>query len=122
ATGVSITFNNQDACVSYGARTGPLFKPSLITDPTHVVEDQLAAWIATGFHASSSGEITVQNLGGPGGSITLPVAFTASGGLPAGVGNVFAAGTCAAGLTGAELTLVDEFGLHASTTVSLDCP
>src|SRR5262249_35512930 len=49
ATGVSITFNNQDACVSYGARTGPLFKPSLITDPTHVVEDQLAAWIATGF-------------------------------------------------------------------------
>jgi hypothetical protein len=122
ATGESITFGSQDACVSYGARTGPLFSPSLTTDPTHVVEDQLAAWIATGFHPSSSGEITVHTLGGSGGSITLPVVFTASGGLAAGVGTVFTGGACADGVTGAELTLVDEFGVHASTTVALDCP
>ena len=50
ATGESIAFANQDACVSYGARTGPLFKPTLTTDPTHVVEEQDAFWIATGFH------------------------------------------------------------------------
>ena len=30
-TGESISFGNQDACVSYGARTGPLFSPTLTT-------------------------------------------------------------------------------------------
>jgi hypothetical protein len=46
----------------------------------------------------------------------------ATGGLPAGLGTVFTSGACAAGVTGAQLTLVDGQGAHASTTVFLDCP
>jgi hypothetical protein len=122
ASGESIAFGNQDACISYGAKTGPLFSPTLTADPTHVVEDEGSTLTATGFHPSSSGTLTDHVLGGSGGTVTFPVAITASGGLPAGVGTVFTAGACAAGVYGAEFTLADEFGVHASTTVYLDCP
>ncbi len=120
-SGQSISFASQDECVEYGATVGPLFNPSLTATPDHVVEGQLAAWSAAGFHPSSLGTMTIQNLGASG-SITLPAMTTATGGLPDGVGNVFVAGACALGVTGAELTLVDGFGVHASTTVHLDCP
>ena len=121
-SGQPISFASQDECVQYGATVGPLFNPSLTATPDHVFEGQLSAWSAAGFHPSSLGTMTIQNLGGPGGSITLPAMTTSTGGLPDGVGNVFEAGACSLGFTGAELTLVDGFGVHASTTVHLDCP
>ena len=105
ATGESIAFGNQDACVSYGATTGPLFNPSLTADPAHVVEDEGSTLTATGFHPSSAGTLTDHLLGGSGGTVTFPVAITASGGLPAGVGTVFTQGACAAGVSGAEFRL-----------------
>ena len=49
ATGESIAFGNQDACVSYGATTGPLFSPSLAADPAHVVEDEGSTLQRPGF-------------------------------------------------------------------------
>jgi hypothetical protein len=121
-SGQSISFASQDECVAYGATVGPLYKPLLTATPDDVVEGQLSAWSAAGFHPSSLGTMTIQNVGGAGGSITLPAMTTSMGGLPDGVGNVFEAGACALGVTGAELTLVDSFGVHASTIVYLDCP
>jgi hypothetical protein len=121
-SGNSVTFASQDECVSFGADNGGVFDPSLVGDPSHVVENQESFFVASGFHPSSLGSLTIHVLGGLDGSITLPAMTTATGGLPAGVGTVFTAGACADGVTGADVTLVDGFGVHASTTIFLDCP
>jgi hypothetical protein len=120
-TGDPLSFASQEECVEYGATVGPIFKPSLAGDPNSVVEEQESFFVASGFHPSSLGTLTVHVLGGSGGSITLPAMTTATGGLPAGVGTVFTAGACASGVYAAEITLVDGFGVHASTTIDLDC-
>jgi hypothetical protein len=117
-SGQSLLFASQDQCVSYGARQGPLFAPSLTAVPSDVVEDQGIDLTAAGFHPSSSGTLTVDLAGG--GSITLPAVTNASGGLT--FTSVFTPGACTAGITGADYTLVDGSGVHASTFVTLDCP
>ena len=121
-TGQPLAFADQGACVSFGAQGGELFNPSLAGDPPHVVENQESFFVASGFHPLSLGTLTVHVLGGSGGSITFPALTTADGGLPAGVGTVFVPGACSSGVTGAEVTLVDAEGVHASTTIFLDCP
>ena len=120
-TGNALTFSSQDECVAYGESHGRIFNPSLTGDPTHVIEGQLSTLTATGFHASSMGTLTDHSLGGAGGSVTLPAMTTDTGGLPAGIGTVFKPGACLTGVYAAEFTLVDGFGVHASTTVFLDC-
>ena len=52
----------------------------------------------------------------------LAIPTNAEGGLPAGVSTSFTTGACAADVTGAEVSFEDVFGLHASATVTLDCP
>jgi hypothetical protein len=121
-TGQPLTFASQDECVSYGATHGQLFDPSLTADPAHVVENQESFFIASGFHPSSTGTLTVHVLGGSDGTSTFTAVTTDTGGLPAGVGTVFTTGACASGIYAAEITLVDGFGVHASTTAFLDCP
>jgi hypothetical protein len=120
-SGRPLTFASQDECVSFGAENGQLFRPSLIGDPNPVGEDEDSFFIASGFHPLSLGELTVHVLPA-GGTITLPAMTTDSGGLPAGVGTTFPTGACADGVTGAEITLEDAEGVHASTTVFLACP
>jgi len=120
-TGNALAFSSQDECVAYGETHGPILNPTLTGDPTHVIEGQLSTLIASGFHSSSMGTLTDHSLGGAGGSVTLPAMTTDTGGLPAGVGAVFTAGACLTGVYAAEFTLVDGFGVHASTTVFLDC-
>lgn len=121
-SGNSLAFGSQDECVAFGANDGPLFKPSLAGDPPHVVEGQESFFVASGFHPSSTGTLTVHVLGGPDGSVTFTAVTTDSGGLPALVGTVFQPGACLLGEYGAEVTLVDGSGVHASTTIFLDCP
>jgi hypothetical protein len=120
-TGQALAFANQDECISYGATHGQLYNPSLIATPSHVIENQLSTLTASGFHPSSTGTLTVHVLGGADGSITLPAVTTDTGGLPPGIGTVFTSG-CLTGVYAADLTLVDGSGVHASTTVFLDCP
>jgi len=120
-TGSALTFSSQDECVAYGETQGRIFNPSLTGDPTHVIEGQLSTLIASGFHSSSLGTLTDHSLGGAGGSVTLPAMTTDTGGLPSVIGTVFKPGACLTGVYAAEFTLVDGFGLHASTTVFLDC-
>jgi hypothetical protein len=120
-TGQPLAFASQDECTSYGATHGQLFNPSLIADPAHVIENQLSTLTASGFHPSSTGTLTVHVLGGADGSVTLPAVTTDTGGLPSGIGTVFTSG-CLTGVYAAEITLVDGSGVHASTTVFLDCP
>jgi hypothetical protein len=121
-SGNLLTFANQGGCVSFGAQGGQLFNPSLAGNPQHVVEGQESFYVASGFHPLSLGTLTLQIIGGAGGSVTLPAKTTATGGLPAGVGTLFLPGACAAGVAGADVTLVDGQGVHASTTIALDCP
>jgi len=121
-SGNALAFGSQDECVAFGAKNGPLFDPALAGDPQHVVENEESFFVASGFHPSSTGTLTVHLLGGSGGSLSLTAVTTASGGLPAGVGTVFTTGACLLGISGAEVTLVDGSGVHASTTIFLDCP
>ena len=120
--GNALTFADQGTCVAFGAQGGELFNPSLAGDPSHVVENQESFFVASGFHPLSLGTLTVHTLGGSGGSVTLPAMTTATGGLPALVGTLFLTGSCASGVTGSEITLVDGEGVHASATILLDCP
>ena len=120
-TGSAVAFSSQDECVAYGETHGQIFNPTLTADPAHVVEGQLSNLIASGFHPSSMGTLTDHSLGGAGGSVTLPAKTTDTGGLPVGIGAVFTQGACFNGVYAAEFTLVDGFGVHASTTVFLDC-
>ena len=115
------SFASEDECVSYGAQRGSVFAPSLTVDPTHVPEETNSAVTASGFHPNSKGDLEITTLGGGGGSVTfLNIPTTSTGGL-APFGTVFAAGACAKGVTGVLLTFTDDFGVHASATVALDC-
>ena len=107
--------------MEYGATVGPVFNPSLRGDPAHVVENQESFFVASGFHPSSQGTLTIHTLGGPDGTSTLVAKTTETGGLPSNVGTVFLPGACALGEFGAEITLVDGSGVHASGTIFLDC-
>jgi len=120
-----VTFANQDECVAYGARTGPVFNPSLVAVPSEVVEDQGIDLFASGFHANSTGTFTDQvYVGGvPDGSVGLPAVTDATGGFhTTSVFTSTPSSACAAGDTGALFTYVDGSGLHASVFVTLDCP
>ena len=115
------TFTSEDACVSYGAQGGSLFKPSVTVDPTHVGEGVNSSVTVVGFHPSSSGDLTVHVLPA-GGTVTfLAIPTNATGGLPV-FSTGFTAGACTSGVTGAEITFTDVFGVHASTILTLDCP
>jgi hypothetical protein len=112
------TFTSEDECVSYGAKGGELFKPSLVAVPTEVVEGQGIDLTASGFHPSTSATLDIVLFGG--GSITLGATTDATGARS--FTSVFTSGACANGITGAEFTFTDSFGVHASTVVTLDCP
>lgn len=115
------TFASQDECVSYGAEGGSLFHPSVTANPTHVPEGVDSFVTVAGFHPSSSGDLTIHALPAGGTVTMLGIPTNASGGLPV-FSTGFTAGACANGVTGAELTFEDVFGVHASTIVTLDCP
>jgi hypothetical protein len=112
-------FSSQADCVAYTSANGVVYKPSLIADPSHVGEEQNIAVIASGFHQSSSGGLKIVSLPTMA-SITLFAVTNANGGFTAS--SVFTAGACATGTTGAQYEYVDVFGVHASTSATLDCP
>src|SRR5262245_30585587 len=60
---LGITFSSEQECVSFGARGGEVFNPSLIGDPSHVGEGEESFWIASGFHPNSLGTVTVTDIG-----------------------------------------------------------
>ena len=108
-------FASQDECVSYGARGGTLFAPSLIaTDegcmpsPGGTFKDE---WVlsATGFTPGSS--LTITPVPGP-----WPVPFDGSGQITV---HYFAA----SGGLNPSITFTDGNGVHASVTFgpTLDC-
>jgi hypothetical protein len=115
------TFASEDDCVSYGAHGGTVFEPSVTVSPTHVPEETDSTVTVTGFHASSSGTLTFETLGGSGGSISfIGVLTNATGSLPTFF-TTFSAGACADGVTGERISYTDGSGVHASAIVSLDC-
>ena len=119
-TGSPLVFADQDECVAFGARGGVMFAPKLTADPTHVPINTDSIVTGTGFHPNSTGDMHVQVLGGGGGSITLlGLPTSATGGIV--FPTTFTDAACANGVTGSEFTFTDAFGLHASTTVTLDC-
>jgi hypothetical protein len=111
-------FSSQADCVAYTTGNGVVYKPSLIADPSHVGEEQNIAVIASGFHPNSSGGLKIVSLPTMA-SITLFAVTHANGDFTAS--SVFTAGACASGTTGAQYEYVDVFGVHASTSASLDC-
>jgi len=115
------TFTSEEACVSYGALGGTLFKPSVTANPTHVGEEVTSFVTVVGFHPSSSGDLTIHVLPAGGTVSFLGIPTNATGGLPVFTTG-FTAGACTNGVTGAEITFTDVLGLHASTIVTLDCP
>jgi hypothetical protein len=120
-SGQSVSFASEDECVSYGAQNGPLFKPSVTLNPTHVGEDTDSFVTVSGFHPLSTGDLTFHVLGGSDGTITfLDVKTNEAGGLPT-FSTVFKSGSCADGVYAEEITYVDGSGVHASGTVTLDC-
>jgi hypothetical protein len=111
-------FSSQADCVAYTSGNGVVYKPSLIADPSHVGEEQNIAVIASGFHPNSSGGLKIVSLPTMA-SITLFAVTHANGDFTAS--SVFTAGACASGTTGAQYEYVDVFGVHASTSATLDC-
>jgi hypothetical protein len=111
-------FSSQADCVAYTSGNGVVYKPSLIADPSHVGEEQNIAVIASGFHPNSSGGLKIVSLPTMA-SITLFAVTHANGDFTAS--SVFTAGACALGTTGAQYEYVDVFGVHASTSATLDC-
>ena len=120
-TGAGGTFTSEEACVSAGARGVALFKPSVTVSPTHVPEGVSSSVTATGFHPSSSGDVTIHVLPAGGTVTLLGIPTNSAGALPVFT-TTFTAGACANGATGAEISFTDVFGLHASTILTLDCP
>jgi hypothetical protein len=115
-------FASQDECVAYGAQGGTVFAPSVTVNPTHVPEETDSFMTVSGFHPLSVGELKFDSLGGADGSITfLGITTNAAGGLPV-FSTSFTAGACADGATGEQITYTDGSGVHASATVTLDCP
>jgi len=112
-------FSSQADCLAYTSANGVVYKPSLVADPSHVGEEQNIAVIASGFHPNSSGGLKIVSLPTLA-SITLFAVTNANGGFTAS--SVFTAGACASGTTGAQYEYVDVFGVHASTSATLDCP
>jgi len=112
-------FSSQADCVAYTSASGVVYKPSLIADPSHAGEEQNIAVIASGFHPNSSGGLKIVSLPTMA-SITLFAVTHANGDFTAS--SVFTAGACASGTTGAQYEYVDVFGVHASTSATLDCP
>ena len=112
-------FSSQADCIAYTSGNGVVYKPSLIADPSHAGEEQDIAVIASGFHPNSSGGLKIVSLPTMA-SITLFAVTHANGDFTAS--SVFTAGACALGTTGAQYEYVDVFGVHASTSATLDCP
>jgi hypothetical protein len=116
--GDGTAFRSEADCVTYTSVGGVVYKPSLIADPSFVVENQNVAVIASGFHPNSAGQWT---------TITLPLNQTstllaitdASGGFTGS--NVFTTGACLLGDTGAHYTYTDGYGVHASAGSTLLC-
>lgn len=114
------SFTSEDACVAYTAQGGALFRPMLVAVPSEVVEDQGIDLYATGFHANADSKVKIEDFGG--GSIELYALTDANG--SSHFTSVFtggADGACANGLSGAQYTFTDSFGLTATVAVTLDC-
>jgi hypothetical protein len=112
-------FGSETDCTTYTGNGGVVYKPTLTALPSTVKENENIAISASGFHANSSGQLTI---------VTLPLnvsstllAVTGPNGGFTGGSSVFTTGACALGETGEQLTYVDGSGVHASATVSLDC-
>jgi hypothetical protein len=117
-TSTGVNFASEEECVSYGAQGTTVFSPSLVAAPNEVVEEQGIDLTGSGFHPSTPVAVSIVVFGG--GSITMPGLTNATGGLF--FTSVFTTGACANGITGAQYTVTDSFGVHASATVALDCP
>ena len=115
------TFQNMDECVVYGAEGGSVFKPSFTFDPA-IVPINTDAWMhVTGFHPNSHGTLTQHVLGGGGAVFSfLNVPLDANGNM-AVISTFFPDVACTNGVTGSEWTFVDDEGLHAGATVTLNC-
>jgi hypothetical protein len=111
-------FGSEADCTAYTAGDGRVFKPSLKAVPSTVKEEENIAVIAAGFHANSTGQWTITVLPSNKQS-TLTAVTDANGGFTGS--NVFTAGACALGDTGAQYTYVDGSGVHASASATLDC-
>jgi hypothetical protein len=116
--GDGTAFRSEAYCLSYTSVGGVVYKPSLVADPSFVVENQNVAVIASGFHPNSAGQWTTvtqpANV-----SFTLLAVTDASGGFTGS--NVFTTGACLLGDTGAHYTYTDGFGVHASAASTLLC-
>jgi hypothetical protein len=112
-------FASQDACTTYTAGGGVVFKPSLTAVPSDVVEDEGITLTASGFHANSAGQLSIQVLPIAGIPSVLAAVTDGTGGLTAS--NVFTAGACGLGDTGAQYTYTDANGVHASASSTLHC-
>ena len=112
-------FGSQSDCISYVSGNGVVYKPTLTALPATVKENENIAISASGFHPSSSGQLTIVTL-----PLNVPstlVAVTDANGGFTGGSSVFTTGACALGDTGEEVTYVDGSGVHASAAVTLDC-
>jgi hypothetical protein len=112
-------FSSQSDCTTYTSTGGIVYKPSLTAVPAEVVEEQNIAVIASGFHPSSTGALTIVVLPSLATSI-LTAVTDGTGGFTAS--DVFTSGACALGDTGAQFTYIDGSGVHASASATLDCP
>jgi hypothetical protein len=116
--GDGTAFRSEAACIAYTSVGGVVYKPSLIADPSFVVENQNVAVIASGFHSNSAGQWTTIVLPSNASSTLLAVT-DASGGFTGS--DVFTTGACLLGDTGAHYTYTDGFGVHASANSTLLC-
>ena len=112
-------FASEADCLAYTSTGGVVYKPSLLAVPSVVGEEQNIAVIASGFHPSSTGQLTIITLPSNASSI-LTAVTDANGGFTGS--SVFTTGACALGDTGAQFSYVDGSGVHASASATLDCP
>jgi len=111
------SFSSEADCIAYASGNGVVYKPSLTaTSPVHMEEN--VAIVASGFHPSSSGSLTILTLPMMS-SFSLLAVTNAQGGFTGS--SVFTNVACGLGTTGAQYTYVDGSGVHASASVTLDC-
>jgi hypothetical protein len=111
------SFGSESDCIAYTSGNGVVYKPSLTaTSPVHMEEN--VAIVASGFHPSSSGSLTILTLPMMS-SFSLLAVTNAQGGFTGS--SVFTNVACGLGTTGAQYTYVDGSGAHASASVTLDC-
>jgi hypothetical protein len=110
-TGTGGSFTSQDDCVSFGARGGTVFTPTVQFASSCDGATLVVVVSGNGFHPNSTGTSHVVfgifN-------IFAPATTDASGHVPLGTSEVFS------GSLSLAVSFVDAQGVHASTTMTLD--